>query len=106
MQSILSPDFWTLYSGQRAILGEALVNHDPYDQFGWCQGWRFALCDFLYWDQGETVPGFRPGFNGPDIDSFEYSQLTCSDYTTEQAEYALMILDRYREWLRIAGEDY
>lgn len=99
-------NFDELYSGKREALGEALVNHDPFDQFAWCQEWRFALCDYLTFDQGEYVPDFRPGFNGPDIDSYAYSQLVVSDYDTETAQYALRILDRYREWLRIAGMDY
>lgn len=97
-------DFWALYSGKRRVIGYALINHDAFDQFGWVQGWRFAICDYLYFECGEYVPEFRPA-SEPEF-SFEYEEIAHNEPDTEALLYALEILDRYREWLRIAGLDY
>lgn len=99
-------DFWESYNGEREALGMALVMHDPYDQFAWCQEWRFAIADVLTHDRHETVPGFRPGFNGADVESYAYQDIATSPPSDDALWYALKILDRYREWLRLAGEDY
>lgn len=94
------------YGTSNPVLQEARIYHDPHDEFAWVQGWRFAICDRLFWYEGESVPGFNPGgANGPEL-SAEYEALSEVDPTVDQAEYALGILDRYREWLRIAGKDY
>lgn len=98
--------YWALYSGMREILGHALFNHDPGDQFAWCQGWRFALCDYLEFVWGEEVPGFLPNITGPVEDAYEYQELKEIQPGPDECWYALRILDRYREWLRIAGKDY
>ncbi len=97
-------EFWARYSGKREILGNALLSHDPFDSFGWVQGWRFALCDYLYWDMGENVPGFRPAFQ-PES-SYEYEEISSLTPDLETLWYTLEILDRYRVWLGIAGQDY
>ena len=99
-------DFWDLYSDERVVLGNALIFHDPYDQFGWVQEWRFAIADYLHFDMGETVTGFLPAPGGPDTDSYAYDELCDISPSVEALRYALRILDRYREWLRIAGKDY
>jgi len=106
------------YSGERAVLGEALLNHDPFDQFAWVQGWRFAICDALLWDWGYLVPEFHTAASGPE-DTYELEMIRTlyvideDDqidrkywHVEDELKYALKILDRYREWLRIAGEDY
>jgi len=98
-------EFWERYSGKRLVLGQALFNHDPYDQFAWCQEWRFAICDYLVWELGGHVPGFRPAC-GPDDDSYAYDCLRHMNVTEESLRYALRILDRFGEWLRIEGKDY
>jgi hypothetical protein len=91
------------YTGKRAVLYEALINHDPYDQFAWCQGWRFALAQYLT-DHDEYVPDFR---GSTDIrEGFEFEMIVLSMPSIESVWYALKILDRFREWLRLAGEDY
>lgn len=74
------------------------------DPFGWVQGWRFAIADYLT-EQGEHVPGFRQGPFGPDR-SFEYEELEAENPSLEALWYADRVLGRYREWLRIAGMDY
>lgn len=94
------------YAGKRAVLYDALTAHDPYDQFGWCQEWRFAICDYLLWDLGVSYPGFRPAPSGPVVDSYAYRELAASRYDEPELRYALTILDRYREWLRLADKDY
>lgn len=98
------PEFWELYSGKRRILGEALIDHDPYDQFAWCQNWRFAIADYLVWDLGEYVPDYNS--YGPDSENWAYEQLMELSPDVESLEYALMILHRFRVWLGIAGKDY
>jgi hypothetical protein len=105
--NIMNSQFWELYKGKREILGEALIHHDPYDQFAWCQEWRFALADYITFVLGEHVPDFFSGWNGPNKDSYAYSEvLVAVNPDSETCWYALRILDRYREWLRIAGKDY
>ena len=100
------------YGTTNPVLIEARIHHDPYDEFAWVQDWRFAIAQFLT-DAGEFVPDFR---GSDDIrDDFAYEQLEMlypeardHIYKRETAEltYALRILGRYREWLRIAGRDY
>ena len=97
--------FWDLYNGKRAILGEALLNHDPGDQFAWCQEWRFALADVLAYERGVWVEGYESF--GPDDSTYAYDCLTDQPgYSDADLLYAYDILTRYREWLRIAGVDY
>ncbi|WP_395759459.1 hypothetical protein OIE82_27035 [Streptomyces althioticus] len=98
--------FWCMYSGKREVLGHALFNHDPFDQFAWCQEWRFAIADYLTFNEGEYVNGFRPSPMGPDEDSFAYDTLKGERPSVEALRYAEKVLERFREWLRIAGEDY
>lgn len=87
------------------VLQEARICHDPHDEFAWVQDWRFSIAQYLT-DQGEYVPGFR---GADDIrNDFPYAVLHESNPAYEPGElfYALKILDRYREWLRVAGKDY
>jgi hypothetical protein len=84
------------YGTTNPVLIEARINHDPYDEFAWVQDWRFAICDRLYNPDCAT---------GPEL-TFAYETLSELDPTVGDMEYALGILDRYREWLRIAGKDY
>lgn len=97
-------DFNTLYSGERSVLGDALLSHDPFDQYAWAQEWRLAVADALVFEHGEYVPGFRPGVFGPDRDSFAYG--FTQDADVEPLRYAFKILSRYVAWLELAGESY
>ena len=100
------------YGTKNPVLIEARIYHDPYDEFAWVQEWRFAIAQFLT-DCGEFVPDFR---GASDIrDDFAYSIVSglypesqdhVYEHETDELRYALKILDRYREWLRIAGRDY
>lgn len=98
------------YGTTNPVLIEARIAHDPYDEFAWVQDWRFSIAQFLT-DNGAYVPDFR---GADDIrDDYPYEQLVMlysgTDMTGRESaelEYALRILDRYREWLRIAGKDY
>jgi hypothetical protein len=94
----------TNYLGEREVLGTAVLFFDPHDLFGWCQEWRFTLAQYLT-DQGECVPDFRGGPGLRDDLSY-YEELTAMRPGPDACRYALRILDRYREWLRIAGRDY
>lgn len=94
------------YGTTNPVLIEARINHDPYDEFAWVQDWRFGICDYLYWYEGVRVPGFDPGAaTGPEL-TLAYECISETRPTVAQLEYALRILDRYREWLRITGKDY
>jgi len=104
MRSPLADNFWDVYSGEREVLGHALFNHDPFDQFAWVQGWRFAIADYLVWELGEYVPEFRS--YAPEEDAYEFETLKEIDASAEACQYALRILDRFREWLEIAEETY
>ena len=85
-------------------LGLTMDNHDPYDEFAWVQGWRFAFCDFLTFERGENVPKFRPA-SQPE-ESYEYETLVYENPDTDDVWYALGILDEFRKWLGDQGRDY
>lgn len=97
------------YGTTNPVLIEARIAHDPSDEFAWVQGWRFVIAQFLA-DAGGYVPDFR---GSDDIrEDFEYEQLEMlypayvdgvSNQDVRELTYALKILDRYREWLRVAG---
>jgi hypothetical protein len=87
------------------VLSLTLDNHDPYDEFAWVQGWRFALCDFLLFERGELVEGFYTGANEAE-NSYEFETLQYENPSTEDALKALSVLDSYREWLGAEGRDY
>jgi hypothetical protein len=76
------------------------------DPFSTVQGWRFALCDYLTFEWGENIAGYTPSPFGPDEDAWEYEELVESSVSPEDALYALKILDRAREIIRIEGLDY
>lgn len=102
----ITPEVVRKYGTANPVLRVARVNHDPYDEFAWVQEWRFAISDYLYWHEGEAVPGFSPGgTSGPEL-SLAYEGISECAPSVEELWYALGILDRYREWLRIAGRDY
>ena len=104
-----------MYRGIRA----EIVLTDTYDPFEWVQSWRFAICDVLLHDWGYLAPGFRTVATEPE-DTYEVEILR-TFYAFEDEgqsiprEYwgvedalktMLTVLDRYRVWVGIAGEDY
>lgn len=102
----ITPEVLRKYGTANPVLMLARDNHDPRDEFAWVQEWRFAISDYLHWHEGEVVLGFSPGaMPGPDL-SLAYLEISEYDPTAEELWYALDILDRYREWLRMAGKDY
>ncbi len=90
--------------GENVVLALAMDNHDPYDEFGWVQGWRFGIADFLHFEREEFVSDFRPGMEPEN--SYEFETLAYENPTTEDIKDALRILDEYREWLGAEGRDY
>ncbi|MEU0912122.1 hypothetical protein [Streptomyces althioticus] len=117
----MSNDVARKYGTTNPVLIAARVLHDPYDEFAWVQGWRFAICEALLHDWGYLTPGFRTVRSRPE-DTMEYGEIrtlyVIEDdnglesidpmywHVEDELKYALRILDRYREWLRIAGRDY
>jgi hypothetical protein len=104
--------------GYSEIMGGVRDAWDPGDQFASVQEWRFAICELLLHDFGHCVPGFRTMQTEPDMDDFAVDYIRAL-YVIEDDSIAmeywhyeedmkrvLVVLDRYREWLRIAGEDY
>ena len=101
------------YGTANPVLIEARIAHDPYDEFGWVQEWRLAICEFLAHFRGTAVEGFRCSHAYPGLDiesmtdeSYALNELFEARPSVEELTYALKVLDRYREWLRIAGRDY
>jgi hypothetical protein len=94
-----------------------VTDYDPGDKFAWVQSWRFAICEVLLFDWGTLVPGFSTLASEPE-DSYrieclrtlyilEDDSIPLSQWFMEcDLLYALKVLDRYRNWLAIAGEDY
>lgn len=104
-------------TGYNEIMGMVRDAWDPCDQFGCVQGWRFALCEALLFDFGHSVPGFRTvasdmedGYEGEQLRSLYVIEDDSIDpmywHYEDDMIRVLVMLDRYREWLRIAGEDY
>lgn len=104
-------------TGYNEIMGFVRDAWDAGDQFASVQEWRFAICEVLLHDFGHLVPGFRTVAMEPE-GSFAVEMLR-SLYVIEDDSIAkeywhceddmlrvLVMLDRYREWLRVAGEDY
>jgi hypothetical protein len=94
-------DFRTLYSGKRSVLGDALRSHDPSDQYGWAEDWRYAVADALVWEHGERVPGIHPLPFGPEP-SYAYATVQGAD--ADALRYAFKILSRFAAWLELAGQ--
>jgi hypothetical protein len=93
-----------LAANENVVLSITVDNHDPYDEFAWVQGWRFAIWDFLYFERGESVDGFRPAYEPEN--SYEFETLQYENPTSEVLRDALSVLDSYREWLGSEGRDY
>jgi len=85
------------------ILEEARLTYMPGDVFAEVQGWRFSLAQWLT-DAGVYVPDFR---GADDIrNDYAYRYLRHSGASVGEAQYALRILDRAREIIRVEGLDY
>ena len=107
-------------AGYNQIMGLALDCHDPADQFGWVQEWRFAIAELLLFDFGYLVPGFRTSASNPEPDNYAVENIRAlyggsNDMTDMPREHwhfeddlkrVLLILDRFRNWIHIAGKDY
>lgn len=109
--------------GYRLARAIALESFDPGDVFGWVQGWRFAICDALLFDFGYSAPGYRNMADSPE-ESYEYEvlkevtygpQLIMDDgeslpisawHWEDDLKTLLAVLDRYRVWVGLAGQDY
>jgi hypothetical protein len=99
------------YGTTNPVLIEARINHDPYDEFAWVQDWRFAIAEYLTHFRSTYVEGFRSVYTPGDTlammsESYAFEMLWGGNYSAKDLVYALKVLDRYREWLRIAGKDY
>jgi hypothetical protein len=102
--------------GYQVIMYGARLTHDPSDQFGWVQGWRFAICKALLFDFGYLAPGFRTAAS--DAESWEIEAIrslyTIADDSLAPGDFhweddlkrALEVLDRYRRLLALTGKDY
>lgn len=99
--------------GYNELRYEALLTHDPYDQWGWVMGEAFALCDAVYVYWGVTLPEYRPGpgvtfaavlqdYRGGSILSLLSDGV--ADY--EDVLRWFKVLTRFANWLKMAGKDY
>jgi hypothetical protein len=107
-------------TGYNAVMGFVRDSWDPYDQFGCVQEWRFAICELLLFDFGHLVPEFRTMASEPELDNYAVEQLRPLwnghngdfDMAREHFHYehdlkrVLLMLNRYRAWLGLAGKDY
>jgi len=90
------------------IVELARVYHDPYDEWAWCLGWLGSLCDVYVLERGRYIPSevYTPGCLAEPDDSYEYEEITSLNPSDDELEYAIKILDRYANWLKMAGKDY
>jgi len=81
-----------------------------YDQWGWVQGWRFALAEYIYFGchRPDLVPEFRPSaWYEPDTDVWEFIELTNrGPFTEDELIRVWRVLNRYVNWLKVAGKEY
>lgn len=78
------------------------------DEWGWCLGWLFAVCDTLLFDRNEEVPAhweFRPSPMGKSSDD-EWRDEVLGDMSNSQLLYVGEVLHRYSNNLRRMGKDY
>lgn len=97
------------YPGYNALMDGLRQTWDSHDPYGSVQEWRFALCEVLYFDLGEYVPEFNPGYATEPEDSWAVD--VTRECIQEGADVAdlqsvLEVLDRYRVWVGLAGRDY
>lgn len=106
--------------GYNEIMQAARDAYDSGDVFAWVQEWRFAIAELLLFDFGNLVPGFRTVASEPEPESYAVESLRALYGGSNEMESlprkhwhyeddlkrALVMLDRYREWVRIAGRDY
>jgi hypothetical protein len=103
--------------GYNEIMAGVRESFDPGDPFASVQEWRFAICELLLFGFGHLVPGFRTVATDPE-DTYAIEHMRAlyviQDDSINQKYWhyeddmkrVLVMLDRYREWLRIAGKDY
>ena len=80
---------------------------DPYDKWGNCMSWLFAIADRL--SECGAVPDeweYRQGMGGIDSESWEYQTLVEFDADEETLLKFGGLLWRYRGMLDAAGESY
>lgn len=103
-----------------ALLKELIDNDRKYDPWGAAMATAFAVCDVLtVLGEGQEIPAemqYRPamGLNEETLRNPEESYQECEILTALDAEelsiddlaYALGVIDRYLDLLKLAGRDY
>lgn len=91
----------------RRILLWSLLFHDPFDPWGWCIGWHFAIADYAYRNFGRCLPGYTPPkWTLPGYRGLEYTELEYAAPEWEELEYAAKVLTRFAAVLDNAGQSY
>lgn len=85
--------------------------HNPYDT---AVAWQFRVADALLRND-ETVPyhwQYSPGMGDGSVEDGDYYAETIEEFLVEglidfdDLRYFGNVLDRYKEWARLAGKDY
>jgi len=90
---------------RKGLMPRIKWHYDKTDAYGFTQEWRLAIAEYLFWDLGETVIGYRPGMRQIQ-DSYALEFIKDVDPSLEELHYAYSILTRFREILGALGKDY
>lgn len=102
--------------GYRAVLNlvrEDDIKHDPH---GTSMGWLFCIADVMHADADDIMPGYRPSpvrertredviEDNPYADTI-FDMIDSGGLTHDDLRAAYAILDRFNDWVRLAGKDY
>ena len=96
-------------SGYNAIMGEIRVE-DFYDPHNVSMTWLFAIADYMWAINGELMPGYFPSPFGVDLEDPDHALgmlFEINDqFDDDDLRRVYKVMDRYNDWVRLAGRAY
>lgn len=101
------------YTAVMSIIREDDITYDPH---GTSMGWLFCIADVMHADADDIMPGYRPPAvrertrehviedNSYAVDLFD--MLDSGQLTHDDLRKVYAILNRFNDWVRLAGRDY
>ncbi len=94
--------------GYNITMNEVRMNNDPVDSWAGNGGWMFAIADYMLVVFGEVMPDYQPSPTSFDTDvmSYELEFLISQKPSSIDLRRVYAVLNRYDNWLRLAGRNY
>lgn len=102
--------------GYRYLMTDIRMQVDPGDAYGWSMGVLGNLAAAAYMYDGTVLPGYGPSIMhnpGEVMEGDEYEQarwivddIENGNVTMDDVRRVYAIVDRYNDWVRLAGRDY